>query len=176
MPETNANPDEKPAATSDTKTLKKNFTQEYVTELREENKTWRLKAADNEKAARDSKELLDKAVNESTSKINEVTHKAHERIVRAELKAVAISHGIVDLDGLKLADLASLKLDDNGEVTGAEELIVTLKKDKPYLFGEKRTSSSTSKAPNKKNDEPKLATEMSPKEYAKAKADAIKKR
>ena len=68
---------------------------------------------------------------------------ADQRIIRAELKAEALKAGMVDLDGLKLADLSKVKLNDAGEVEGADALMTELKKSKPYLFGTPGTTSNT---------------------------------
>lgn len=47
-----------------------------------------------------------------------------------------VPEGVVDLDGaLKLADRSKLKVDDNGQVTGVDEALQSLKTDKAYLFG-----------------------------------------
>lgn len=150
------------------------FSKEYVKELRAENSGWRLKhkeAAD----ARDAAEAAAKAASEAAeARVGEVSKAAEQRIVRAELKAHAIKAGIVDLDGLKLVDLSSVKLDDNGEVEGADALIETLKKAKPYLFG---TPSSSTTKPPPSNDPPpaKRATELTAEEYAAAKKALIKR-
>ena len=72
---------------------------------------------------------------------------------------------MVDLDGLKLADLSGIKLDDQGEVVGADALMVELKKSKPYLFGTPSTTSSTTAPPKPSDNSPKKATEMSREEY-----------
>jgi hypothetical protein len=76
---------------------------------------------------------------------------------------------MVDLDGLKLADLSSVKLNEQGEVEGADALMESLKKSKPWLFGTPNTSHTGGK-PDPKPPEAKKATEMDDKEYAAAKA------
>lgn len=144
------------------------FSKEYVKELRAENSGWRLKhkeASD----ARDAAEAAAKTASEAAdNKISEAAKAAEQRIIRAELKAHASKAGIVDLDGLKLVDLSTVKLDDNGEVVGADALIESLKKAKPYLFGAPG-SSSTHPTPSKDVPAPKKATEMSDEEYAASK-------
>ena len=57
------------------------------------------------------------------------------RLVRAELKAEAVRAGMIDLDGLRLVDLPSLKLNERGEVEGAAAVMQDLRKNKPWLFG-----------------------------------------
>ncbi len=150
------------------------FSKEYVKELRAENSGWRLKAKE-ASDARDAAETAAKTAAEAAeTRVSEVSKSSEQRIIRAELKAHAIKAGIVDLDGLKLVDLSSVKLDDNGEVVGADALIESLKKAKPYLFGAPG-SSSTQPTPSKDAPAPKKATEMTDDEYAAAKKDYIKR-
>ena len=72
---------------------------------------------------------------ESETAVAAARTEVQQRLIRAELKAYAIRAGIVDLDALRLADLSGVKLNDDGEVEGAEALIVAMKEAKPYLFG-----------------------------------------
>src|SRR5271156_4713042 len=81
------------------------------------------------------------------------------RLIRAELKAVAVRAGMIDLDGLKLLDFENLKLDNDGNVKGAAEVMRELRRAKPWLFGGASTSSSSSPPPVQPS-RPKLATEM----------------
>jgi hypothetical protein len=53
------------------------------------------------------------------------------------LKAAALKSGMIDLDGLKLADTSTVTLEDTAygmTVVGAEALMAKLKESKPYLF------------------------------------------
>jgi hypothetical protein len=100
---------------------------------------------------------------------------ANERIIRAELKAHAVKAGIVDLDGLRLLDLAGVKMTDAGEVEGAESLIAGLKTAKPYLFGS-ASSSSTAAAPRNSDPSTKQATEMTQDEWRAARAKMLSRR
>lgn len=140
------------------------FSKEYVRELRAENKGWRLKAQEHETAARTAREAADKAAADAQAAITDANTKAEQRVIRAELKALAVKAGIVDLDGLKLVDLSSVKLNEQGEVEGADALIDGLKQAKPYLFGTPG-SSSTATPPGKDPPPQKKATEMSKEEY-----------
>lgn len=149
------------------------FSREYVSELRNENKTYRLKANDAETKAKEAADAVAKAQKEADDKIAAATKSAEERILRSELKAAALKAGMVDLDGLKLADLSKVKLNDAVEVEGADALMESLKKDKPYLFGTTGSSSSTGKKPDPTDDKPKKATEMTDAEYAALKKKAI---
>lgn len=147
---------------------KETFSREYVKELREENKGWRLKAQQLEKERDDHKTAAEKAAQEAEGKIKEAHTAAEQRVIRAELKAEALKAGMVDLDGLKLADLSKIKINDAGEVEGAAELMEELKKAKPYLFGNTQNSSTPGTPPNPKPPVAKKATEMTAEEYAAA--------
>ena len=138
------------------------FSREYVQELRQESAHHRVKAAEAQKAVAEAQRVA-----------AEVVRSANERVVRAELKAVALRAGIVDVDALKLADLAQVRLNEAGEVEGAEALIATLKEAKPYLFGGAAgagNSGSTQAAPKPAAQTPVDARKMSAEEYARARA------
>lgn len=146
------------------------FSKEYVKELRSEAAGYRLKYQESEKKAIEAEERAKKAQEEAEGKVSEAHTAAEKRIIRAELKAEAIKAGIVDIDGLSLADLSEVKLNDKGEIEGGSEAIAKLKEAKPYLFAEPTTSSSSTRtAPKPGDTKPKSATEMTPEEYAAAK-------
>ena len=83
------------------------------------------------------------AARERDEAIAAIRSESADRLIRAELKAQALKAGIVDLDGLRLGDMSSLSLDENGSVLGAEALIETLRQEKPYLFADARAGIST---------------------------------
>lgn len=140
------------------------FSREYVHELREENKSWRTKHQEEAAARKTAEDKAASAEKTTGDKVKEVQTTADQRVIRAELKAEALAAGMVDLDGLKLADLSKVKLNaDTGEVEGASELMAALKKAKPYLFGEPSTSHS-GKPPKKDEDKPKHVKDMTPEE------------
>lgn len=149
------------------------FSKDYVRELRAENKGWRLKATQLETERDTHKTAAEKAAADANDKVTVAQKAANERIIRAELKASALKAGMVDLDGLKLADLSKVKLNDAGEVEGADELMTELKKAKPYLFAN-ASSSNSGEPPAKKPPEGKKATEMTAEEYAAAKKALLK--
>ena len=97
------------------------------------------------------------------------------RLIRAELKAEAMRAGMVDLDGLKLIDLSTIKLNEQGEVDGGAALMTRLKREKPWLFGG-LSSSSTAAPPPAAPPRQKLATEMTDAEYRSARAELLKRR
>jgi hypothetical protein len=146
------------------------FSREYVKELREENKGWRLKAQQAEKERDEHKTAAEKAAADADTKVKDAHTAAEQRVIRAELKAEALKAGMVDLDGLKLADLTKVKINDAGEVEGAPELMEELKKSKPYLFGSTQNSSTPNTPPGSKPPAAKKATEMTDEEYAKARS------
>lgn len=142
------------------------FSREYVTELRNESKGYRLKAQEQEQRAKVAEEKAAAAEAAANAKAEDAAKAANERILRAELKAAALKAGMVDLDGLKLADLSTVKLNDAGEVEGADALMESLKKDKPYLFGATGTTTHTGEPPKPKTGEPVDVRKMSAEEYA----------
>ena len=78
------------------------------------------------------------AVRDRDEGIKAAREEARNRILQAELKTHAIQSGIVDLDGLRLADLEALTVNEAGEVQGAQEVIASLREHKPYLFASNR--------------------------------------
>lgn len=80
------------------------------------------------------------AVRDRDSAIAAVREDARTRLLQAELKSHAIQSGIVDLDGLRLADLSGLTLSEAGDVQGADEVIASLRQRKPYLFTTERSN------------------------------------
>lgn len=151
-----------PAANPDDR---ESFSREYVRELREENKGWRLKAQQLERERDEHKTAAEKAATDAEGKIKEAHTAAEQRVIRAELKAEALKAGMVDLDGLKLADLSKVKINDAGDVEGADALMEELKKAKPYLFSGQQHSSTPTTPPNPKPPTAKKATEMTAEEY-----------
>lgn len=147
------------------------FSVEYVHELREESKGYRQRLSKSEEEKAEALKAVEAAKAASDAKIKEANSAADQRIIRAEMKAAALKAGMVDLDGLKLADLSKVKLNDKGEVEGAEALMEELKKAKPYLFGTASTSSTAPvpPAPSGKTA-PKNAKDMTDAEYRAARA------
>ena len=143
---------------------KETFSREYVRELREENKGWRLKAQEEATKRQAAEDAAKAAQTDAEGKITATQKAANDHIIRAELKAEAIKAGMVDLDGLKLADLSKVTLEEDGTVKGAEELMKALKEAKPWLFGSADTS-GTGKPPPPKPGEAKLAKDMTDAEY-----------
>lgn len=142
------------------------FSKEYVHELREENKGWRQKLADSETARQAAEAAAKKAKDDADASIAAHNSATTERVIRAEMKAAALKAGMIDLDGLKLADLSKIKLKDDGSIEGADELLTALKEAKPYLFGEAKGSSHAGDPPKPKTPAAKNAKDMTAEEYA----------
>ena len=98
------------------------------------------------------------------------------RLVNAHMRAEALRSGMIDPDGLKLADLSSVKLDSDDKLVGASDVIEALKRAKPWLFGASTSSSSPALAPASLPPRPKSALEMSDDEYHAARAALIARR
>ena len=107
-------------------------------------------------------------------RLNELEASTNARLIRAELKAVAVRAGMVDLDGLKLIDVDHLRLDDDGNVKGAGEVMRDLRRAKPWLFGGASTSSS-SPAPPMQPVRPRLATEMNYDEWQSGRTELLRR-
>ena len=100
---------------------------------------------------------------------------ARERLVRAELRMEAVKAGMIDLDGLKLADLAQVSVGEDGEVQGGAALMNRLRGEKPWLFT-RSSSSSTASPPPGAAVRQRLATEMSLDEWKLARAELLRRR
>ena len=150
------------------------FSREYVHELREENKAIRLRAQQAEAKVSEYETKLADADKATKEAVKAAEKAGAEKLVRAEVKAMAVKAGIVDIDGLNLADLSKVKFNDKGELEGGQEAIDALKASKPYLFTQPSTSSTTQ--PPKPDDKGgKKATEMDEKEYDAARAALLNK-
>lgn len=153
------------------------YSAEYVKDLREETKGWRLKAQEQEQMRKQAEDAAAKALADAQAKLKEADDKIaaekqaaqkaiEDRTIHAELRVAAIKAGMVDLDGLKLADMSALKVAENGEVEGVDALMATLKESKPYLFGSTAVGTSNpTPAPKPKQPGNKPALEMSDAEY-----------
>jgi hypothetical protein len=153
------------------------FTKEYVEQLRENAKSERLKREAAEQKAKEK----DDAFATLNSKITDLESKSQERIVKAEVKAFAAKAGVIDLDAaLKLADMSKVKLNDDQEVTGVEEMLNDLKEKRPYLFQEAKgnqgfSSASDKAAPKKTNDKTPDVMGLNAKDYKERKAKDLAK-
>lgn len=157
------------------------FSLDYVRELRAENKGWRLKAVELEKAAAEAKALAEKAAAEAKGaaekaakdaeeRISQAQQATNARIIQAELRAQAVKSGMIDLDGLKLLDTSAVTLDDKGEVVVPKDFFDEARKAKPYLFAatgaEKGNTSNPNPAPKPAPTSDKKADDLKGDEYA----------
>lgn len=98
------------------------------------------------------------------------------RLLQAELRTEAVRAGMVDLDGVKLLDVAGLVLTENG-IEGGAELMARLRDAKPWLFGRGNASSSSAgRAPAARPPKAKTAMEMSEEEWRAARAELLRRR
>lgn len=147
---------------------------QYEKRLRAESKAHRLRAAQAEK---DRDDAVTRSKTENEALIAAANKRADERVLRSELKAAALKAGMVDLDGLKLADLSKVKLQENGDIEGADALMEEMKKAKPYLFGKPGSSTSSTDDPPPKGDtKAKSAKEMTPEEHKAERAKLTRKK
>lgn len=160
-----------------------------ISELNQESKNHRLNAdtfrTQAEKAAKeatDAKAALDakaaeiaaekariegeaaEKVKAADEKSAQATTKAQERAINADLKVAAKDAGAHDAgDLLVLLDRSKIKLDADGVITNAAELMAELKTSKPHLFGAASTSNPNPTPPKKPTSE-KPASEWTPEE------------
>ena len=66
--------------------------------------------------------------------------KAQQERIRNEFTKVASSANIIDIDAaIALSDLSTVEIDDDGKVSGVDDVIKTLVENKPYLVAKKHT-------------------------------------
>ena len=95
------------------------------------------------------------------------------RLVVANLRTEAVQAGMVDLDGLRLIDISSIRLSNDDKIIGGRKLMDDLRRTKPWLFGV-TSSSSVAVAPASQPVRQKTALEMTDEEYAAARTAVTK--
>jgi hypothetical protein len=123
----------------------------------------------------EASDAADPRVETLERRIVELEAAHRDRLIRSELKAEAVRAGMIDLDGLKLLDPATVELGEDGEVKGGEAAMRNLKRAKPWLFGLSSTS-STAAAPSAQPPAQKLAKDMTHAEWLAAKAELTRRR
>jgi hypothetical protein len=108
--------------------------------------------------------------------LSRVQAEANAKLIRAELKVEALRAGMVDLDGLKLLDLAEVQVTEAGEVTDAAVLLAKLKRAKPWLFGASASSSAAANPPRPEPPRARHANDLSHEEWVAARAALIRRR
>jgi hypothetical protein len=93
----------------------------------------------------------------------------------ADLKVAAVKAGMVDLDGIKLIDPATIATAEDGTIRDASRIMDRLRTDKPWLFGARSTSTATDVPPSSPPRQ-KQAMEMSDEEYQTARMQLLKRR
>lgn len=127
-------------------------------DIREEAKSWRLKAREYEKKLQDieAKEQtkkeekmkeegkLKELLAEKEKVLKEKEDQRQATLIGYEIRFIAKEEGMKDLDGLKMLTDEELKsvVVEGSEVKNAKEVISALKERKPYLFGENVTTVS----------------------------------
>lgn len=113
---------------------------QYVERLKKEALKWKSRAKENKDAAAKAVEIEARIKENETSatqallKAQEMNAAAERRMINAELKTLAGEFGLKDMAYVKIADLSKVKLDENGDVVGAREMMTELKKHHPDLF------------------------------------------
>jgi len=114
-------------------------------------------------------------VAELERRLQELEAATNARVLRAELRAHAIRAGMIDLDGLKLVDATSLRLNQNGEIEDGARLMADLRRSKPWLFQAGNSSTAASPPPTSP-PAAKRATDMTLAEWQTARAHLLKRR
>jgi len=145
---TQAAADLKNAAAAGADGTREMYDKEYVARLRREAEEHRKKA-DSLQSEKDATELKTLEANKEFEKI--ATHERSkrealeaqivtewasygERLKRDQLQAVAEKHGLLDPDDIKNIDVASLDVDGQGRLVGADAAFEALKVRKPHYF------------------------------------------
>jgi hypothetical protein len=109
------------------------------------------------------------------TRVAELEAQLRSSAVMAELRTEAVRAGMIDLDGLKLAEIGTVTLGEAGQVEGAAALVASLKRDKPWLFGP-ASSSSAATPPPMQPARARLATEMTYAEWQAARRELLRRR
>jgi hypothetical protein len=107
--------------------------------------------------------------------LQEVEARSILQLRQAELKAEALRAGIVDLDGLRLLDASAWQAPPGSAAVEASEVILKLRREKPWLFGGSQSSSAGS-APVAAPARRRMATDMSLDEWRTARAELLRRR
>lgn len=108
-----------------------------------------------------------------TGEVTKLREAFQSRLVTANLRTEAVRAGMVDLDGLKMIDITSVRLGDDDTVIGGRKLMDDLRRSKPWLFGV-ASSSSAAAVPASQPVRQKTALEMTDEEYVAARSAVTK--
>jgi len=117
-----------------------------------------------------------KSAAEYEAEISQLRTEYDSRLILARMQTEAVRAGIIDLDGLQLADLSAVTLRPDDKLIGAKEAVENLRRSKPWLFGVTLSSSSSATSPPSHAARPKSALEMTEDEYIAARAALINRR
>lgn len=140
--------------------------------LRKDNRKMRTEMDELKKLVNDVGEKANLASTEALS----LKKSYEQRLIDAELKVAADNHGLQDIDAFKMADLSTIKVGKNGEVSGIKEILENLKTNKPYLFKANVTTSSNVRISNNKSESEgrKSLRDVSAEEAKKNEAEFLK--
>ena len=96
------------------------------------------------------------------------------RLILAELRTEALRAGMIDADGVRLLDLASVRLAPDATLPEAPAMIALLRAAKPWLFT--RSTSSPAAPPPSTSHALRRATDMTEHEWRQARADLLRQR
>lgn len=136
----------------------------WVDRHKKNEETARAEATKAAKRAEDAEARLAAATSDTEAKLSAAEARANERVIRAELKAIAAQAGIVDPADLVMLDVSKLKLNDKGDVIDGTAAIEAFKKAKPQLFGKLTTSHTDTDPPKPGEATFKHARDMTPDE------------
>jgi hypothetical protein len=117
-------------------------------------------------------EVSDQPDKES-EEISQLRSDFQSRLVVANLRTEAVRAGMVDLDGLKLIDMSTVRLDNDDKIVGGRKLMDDFRRSKPWLFAA-ASSSSAANVPASQAVRQKMALEMTDEEYAAARITITK--
>jgi hypothetical protein len=149
------------------------FPKEYVEELREREVSVKKKLSEAESALSKKDEEYKKLIEE---KVKEISSSYKKDLMLSKIQIEALREGIVDIDGVKLADLSKLDFDENHNIIGAKEFIEELKKNKTYLFKKSDKTTFEKEPPSKQNNTKVDVRGMSKEDYQKYKISLLKQK
>ncbi|MFT8806303.1 MAG: hypothetical protein ABF876_15480 [Acetobacter aceti] len=89
-------------------------------------------------------EELIKIKSESAAMVEQQSQAIAKIKIESEIKSLAISSGLLDLDCLPLLDSSGITLDQNGNIIGVDSALSDLKTKKPFLFSDNNNNVKTS--------------------------------
>jgi len=102
--------------------------------------------------------------------------KMRQQTLKHRFEALASKAGALDVeDAFRLADLSSVEVDEDGNVTGLDDVIATLRKTKKYLFGQSTPAAPGGNPPTGSPGQitPERLRQMTPAEFAQLNNDLM---